>query len=263
MERYTQRAKQLLIASKLEAAQNAERYARPEHLLLAMARGDLSVATKVLERMGVPRERLLIALHCQMPSHSEPIDSELAAFDARMERVLSLAAVEARRSNLNYTGTEHLLSGILREGAGTAYRTLVKLGIDIAPFRREVDTYLGGKIQPPRVSKSHRRYEVGKFSDPAEATLWMNSMIARGFKMTFSSTSAGQMWAIFEGWIDAPGDTAAPQSAASADTETPDDLKFRREIEAIISDLAASPETETRGGSTTQDDSEAAVEAES
>jgi len=120
--------------------------------LLALVAESDTVATKVLERLGASvskmRGRLQQLLNRDVEASVEntAIERTAVALSPRSKRVLDWAYDEARRSNTNYIGTEHLLLGIVRECDGFAFRTLVKPGVDIISCRREVVSYLGGEM---------------------------------------------------------------------------------------------------------------------
>ncbi|HET6383626.1 MAG TPA: ATP-dependent Clp protease ATP-binding subunit [Armatimonadota bacterium] len=149
-QRFTERAKRVVIAAQEEAAHAGEPYVSPEHLLLGLVKENDSVATKVLERLGVAAQRVRQEVERQIGGRGYGrLNNNDVTLDPRMKRVLDFAYDEARQSSTNYIGTEHLLLGIIREGDGVAYRTLAKLGVDIISARKEVVSYLGGEQQPP------------------------------------------------------------------------------------------------------------------
>ncbi|HET6384372.1 MAG TPA: Clp protease N-terminal domain-containing protein [Armatimonadota bacterium] len=218
-QRFTERAKRVVIAAQEEAANAGEPYVTPEHLLLGLVKETDSVATRVLERLGVPAERARREMERQIGGKGYGrLNNNDVTLDSRMKRVLDFAYDEARQSSTNYIGTEHLLLGVIREGDGIAFRTLAKLGIDIISARKEVVSYLGGAVgtQPAR----RLGYEVRKFSDPVEAGAWLNSMIAQGFTLTYSSTSDGELWLIVEGLISSPEPQGEPSPDLAAQRKT-------------------------------------------
>jgi ATP-dependent Clp protease ATP-binding subunit ClpC len=164
-QRFTERAKRVVIAAQEEAAHAGEPYVSPEHLLLGLVKESDSVATKVLERLGVASTRVRQEIERQIGSRGYGrLNNNDVTLDPRMKRVLDFAYDEARQSNTNYIGTEHLLLGIIREGDGVAFRTLAKLGVDIVSARREVVSYLGGEQAPQarRVAKTVVLDEYGR-----------------------------------------------------------------------------------------------------
>lgn len=131
-QRFTPRARRLIIAAQDEAAHAGEPYARPEHLLLGLVKEKDSAATKMLVRRGVAAATVRREIERQIGTRGHgPRNKSDVALDPRMRRVLDFAYDEARQSNTNHIGTEQLLLGIIREGEGPAYRTLADLGMDI------------------------------------------------------------------------------------------------------------------------------------
>ncbi|MCA1594940.1 MAG: AAA family ATPase [Chloroflexi bacterium] len=164
-QRFTERAKRVVIAAQEEAAHAGEPYVSPEHLLLGLVKENDSVATKVLERLGVAAARVRQEIERQIGARGYGrLNNNDVTLDPRMKRVLDFAYDEARQSNTNYIGTEHLLLGIIREGDGPAYRTLAKLGVDIVSSRKEVFSYLGGEqaAPPRRMAKTVTLDEYGR-----------------------------------------------------------------------------------------------------
>ena len=165
-QRFTERAKRVVIAAQEEAAHAGEPYVSPEHLLLGLVKENDSVATKVLERLGVAAARVRQETERQIGARGYGrLSNNDVTLDPRMKRVLDFAYDEARQSNTNYIGTEHLLLGIIREGDGIAYRTLAKLGVDIISARKEVVSYLGGEQASqakPKMTKTVVLDEYGR-----------------------------------------------------------------------------------------------------
>ena len=164
-QRFTERAKRVVIAAQEEAAHAGEPYVSPEHLMLGLVKESDSVATKVLERLGVAAPRVRQEIERQIGARGYGrLNNNDVTLDPRMKRVLDFAYDEARQSNTNYIGTEHLLLGIIREGDGIAFRTLSKLGVDILSARKEVVSYLGGESAAPqrKVAKTVVLDEYGR-----------------------------------------------------------------------------------------------------
>ena len=149
-QRFTERAKRVVIAAQEVAANAGEPYVSPEHLMLGLINESDSVATKVLERLGVSTERARQEIERGIGERGYgKLSANDVTLDPRMKRVLDFAYDESRQSNTNYVGTEHLLLGIIREGDGISYRVLSKLGVDIVAARKEVVSYLGGESAAP------------------------------------------------------------------------------------------------------------------
>ena len=208
-QRFTERAKRIVIAAQEEAARRGEPHVNPEHLLLGLVKNDDSVASKVLERVGVPASRVQRDLEAQLGGPGQGRrNSNDVTLDPRMKRVLDFAYDEARQTNTNYIGTEHFLLGILREGKGVAFQTLSSLEVDLESARRETVAYLGGEraAASPAMRKRERHWEIRKFEDPAEATAWVNSMLKTGYEVSHASTTQGCIWLIAQGWAEVDGE---------------------------------------------------------
>ncbi|MCA1596859.1 MAG: hypothetical protein LC772_10610 [Chloroflexi bacterium] len=231
-QRFTERAKRVVISAQEEAAHAGMPYVSPEHLLLGLVKENDSVATKVLERLGVAAARVRQEIQREIGARGYGrLNNNDVTLDPRMKRVLDFAYDEARTTNTNYIGTEHLLLGIIREGHGAAYHTLAKLGIDIVTSRREVQRYLGGvatetasgdtsatgRTETPQQA-SLEGYVAQKFTEPEAATSWLNEMAQKGFQLSSATSSDGALWLIMRGRIERD---ATPGSAAPAKVQTP------------------------------------------
>src|SRR5437660_78128 len=144
-QRFTERARRVIFFAQEEAARLGENYVGTEHLLLGLIREDDSVAGRLLQRMGVPLERIRADVERQVTAGKghEGKDMQLTP---RAKRVIDLAYEEARQLNNNYIGTEHLLVGLVREGDGLGARVLVKLGANLERTRHEVRQMQEGEM---------------------------------------------------------------------------------------------------------------------
>jgi len=141
-QRFTERARRVVFFAQEEAGRLGENYVSTEHLLLGLVRENDSVAARVLDKLGVPQERVREELVPQIVASAEPLSKEMH-LTPRAKRVIDLAYEEARSLHNNYMGTEHLLLGLIREGGdpdggGLAGRTLAKLGVTLEAVRQVV-----------------------------------------------------------------------------------------------------------------------------
>ncbi len=138
MNNFTPRAQQVLVLAKREAVRFGHNYVGTEHLLLGLIKLGQGVAVNVLRNMGVDFD----AVRRQIEEHSAPGNVTQVAGDppltSRVKQVLALAALEAKKLNYSYIGTEHLLLGLLREGEGLAALILRNLNIDADAVRAQV-----------------------------------------------------------------------------------------------------------------------------
>ncbi|MBW7929466.1 MAG: ATP-dependent Clp protease ATP-binding subunit, partial [Fimbriimonadaceae bacterium] len=136
-QRFTERARKVVFYAQEEAQKFGEGYVSTEHLLLGLVRESDSVASRVLEKLGVGLGRIRTEVEKQLP-RGDARPSQDMTLTPRAKRVIDLAYDEARNLNNNYIGTEHLLLGLIREGDGLAGRVLAKLGVDLERARKEV-----------------------------------------------------------------------------------------------------------------------------
>ena len=144
-ERFTERARKVLVLAQEEARHFNHNYIDTEHLLLGLLREDEGVAARALAALGVTidevRERVesIVGYGRQDPGPQAP-------FTPRSKKVLELALREAMRLEHNYIGTEHILLGLVRESEGVAVRVITDLGAGPDDVRREVVRMLPGEV---------------------------------------------------------------------------------------------------------------------
>ncbi|MDQ1622170.1 MAG: ATP-dependent Clp protease ATP-binding subunit ClpC, partial [Actinomycetota bacterium] len=142
-ERFTDRARRVVVLAQEEARMLYHNYIGTEHILLGLLHEEEGVAGKALESLGITldgvREQVqeIIGQGQQAPSGHIP-------FTPRAKKVLELSLREALQLGHNYVGTEHILLGLIREGEGVAAQVLVKLGADHTRVRQEVIRLLSG-----------------------------------------------------------------------------------------------------------------------
>jgi ATP-dependent Clp protease ATP-binding subunit ClpC len=142
-ERFTDRARRVLVLAQEEARLLNHSFIGTEHILLGLIHEGEGVAAKALEQLGVSLEAVrekveeTIGLSGTAPTGSPP-------FTPRAKKVLELSLREALQLGHNYIGTEHMLLGLVREGEGVAAQVLVSLGADLARVRQQVIQLLSG-----------------------------------------------------------------------------------------------------------------------
>src|SRR5436309_7606702 len=142
-ERFTDRARRVVVLAQEEARMLDHNYIGTEHILLGLIREGEGVAAKALESLGISQEAVrqqveeIIGRRQYTPSGHIPITP-------RAKKVLELSLREALQLGHNYIGTEHILLGLIREGEGVAAQVLVKLGADLDRVRLQVDQLLHG-----------------------------------------------------------------------------------------------------------------------
>ena len=144
--RFTERARKVIVYAKEEARRFNHDYIGTEHLLLGLVREGEGVAAAVLQKLGVDLETIRIEVEkLVQPGPQTQVLGDIP-FTPRSKKALELSAEEARALGHNYIGTEHLLLGLVKEGEGMAYRVLLNLGLDLAKLRNEVMELLGSGI---------------------------------------------------------------------------------------------------------------------
>src|SRR3989338_8482382 len=144
--RFTERARKVIILAKEEARRFNHDYIGTEHLLLGLIREGEGVAAAVLQKLGLDLETIRIEVEkLVQPGPQTQVLGDIP-FTPRSKKALELSAEEARALGHNYIGTEHLLLGLIKEGEGMAYRVLLNLGLDLGKVRNEVMDLLGSGI---------------------------------------------------------------------------------------------------------------------
>jgi ATP-dependent Clp protease ATP-binding subunit ClpA len=135
---FTPRAQQVLALARKEAERLNHNFVGTEHLLLGMIALGQGTAVAVLKKMGVDLERTRDEVKKQVGTGPAGKLIGIIPYTPRTRKVLELAAREARSLNHTCIGTEHILLGLLREGAGVAARILKQMNVDLAQTRQEV-----------------------------------------------------------------------------------------------------------------------------
>src|SRR5699024_6707368 len=161
-ERFTDRARRVVVLAQEEAKMLNHNYIGTEHILLGLIHEGEGVAAKALEALDISldavREQVqdIIGQGLQQPTGHIP-------FTPRAKKVLELSLREALQLGHNYIGTEHILLGLIREGEGVAAQVLVKLGADLNKVRQQVIQLLSGYQgkEPVGVASSGQEQQEG------------------------------------------------------------------------------------------------------
>jgi ATP-dependent Clp protease ATP-binding subunit ClpC len=163
-ERFTDRARRVVVLAQEEARMLNHNYIGTEHILLGLIHEGGGVAAKALKSLGITLETVrqqveeIIGRGQQAPSGHIP-------FTPRAEKVLKLALREALQFGHSYIGTEHILLGLIREGEGVAAQVLVGLGADLNRVRQQVITLLDGwqgEDEPGTIRALRRASKAGR-----------------------------------------------------------------------------------------------------
>jgi ATP-dependent Clp protease ATP-binding subunit ClpC len=202
-ERFTDRARRVVVLAQEEARMLDHNYIGTEHILLGLAHEGEGVAAKALERLGISLEAVrqlveeIIGRGKQAPAGHIP-------FTPRAKKVLELSLRESLQLGHDYIGTEHILLGLVREGEGVAAKVLVRLGADLNRVRAEVVKLVhGGQDEAeefgPRLSSPVREFMLREIQSTLRSIEKRLTAIERQLGLT-------------EGPSAAPDDPAAPAS---------------------------------------------------
>ena len=142
-ERFTDRARRVVVLAQDEARGLKHNYIGTEHLLLGLISEGEGVAAKALETMGIKGEAVRASVIEIIGEGEKPVEGHIP-FTPRAKRVFELSLREALQLGHNYIGTEHLLLGLLKEGEGVAAQVLTKQGADLTQVRQTVIQMLSG-----------------------------------------------------------------------------------------------------------------------
>jgi ATP-dependent Clp protease ATP-binding subunit ClpC len=142
-ERFTDRARRVVVLAQEEARLLNHNYIGTEHILLGLIHEGEGVAAKALESLGISLEKVRQQVEEIIGAGQSPPSGHIP-FTPRAKKVLELSLREALQLGHNYIGTEHILLGLIREGEGVAAQVLVKLGADLSRVRQQVIQLLSG-----------------------------------------------------------------------------------------------------------------------
>ena len=146
-ERFTDRARRVVVLAQEEARLLNHSYIGTEHILLGLIHEGEGVAAKSLESLSISLEAVRAQVE-EIIGQGGSSPSGHIPFTPRAKKVLELSLREALQLGHNYIGTEHILLGLLREGEGVATQVLVKLGADLGKVRQQVIQLLSGYQGP-------------------------------------------------------------------------------------------------------------------
>jgi ATP-dependent Clp protease ATP-binding subunit ClpC len=146
-ERFTDRARRVVVLAQEEARVLNHNYIGTEHILLGLLREGDGVAAKALESLGLHLEAVRQQVE-QIIGKGQQVPTGHIPFTPRAKKVLELSLREALQLGHDYIGTEHILLGLLSEGEGVAAQVLVRLGADLKRVRQQVIQVLhGGQVE--------------------------------------------------------------------------------------------------------------------
>lgn len=148
-DRFTNRARQVIILARKEADRFNHNYIGTEHILLGLIKLGEGVAVNVLRRMGLDFETVRLEVEKAVGTGPETKMIGEIPLTSRAKKVIEYAVEEAKQLHHSYIGTEHLLLGLLREGEGVAARILKNLDVNLEEVRNEILKELESGIMPP------------------------------------------------------------------------------------------------------------------
>ena len=195
-DKFTGRARKVLMLAQEEANRLNHNYIGTEHLLLGLVREGEGIAAKALASMGVELEKVRLAVDSIIGRDDRDSVGD-GGLTPRTKKVIELAVDEARILKHRYIGTEHLLLGLIREGDGIAAGVLENLGVNLQQARTEVLRILADVGQTPKPIETKNNVVTCRLGDGDLAAI--DALVEAGIRSTRSDAAA---WLIHAG-IDA------------------------------------------------------------
>jgi ATP-dependent Clp protease ATP-binding subunit ClpC len=160
--RFTERARKVILLAKEEAKRFNHDYIGTEHILLGLVKEGEGVAAAVLTSLGLDSESIRMEVEKLVQPGPSKILANDIPFTPRAKKVIELAMDEARSLGHNYIGTEHLLLGLIREGDGVASQVLLNVGLDLKSVRDEVLNLLGSSVPGYTIADGAKKKKKSK-----------------------------------------------------------------------------------------------------
>ena len=141
--RFTERARKVILLAKEEAKRFNHDYIGTEHILLGLVREGEGVAAVVLQKMGLSLQQIRLEVEKIVKAGPVTVISGDIPFTPKAKKAIELSGEEARALSHNYIGTEHILLGLIREAEGVASQVLLNLGLNLDKIRQEIIELLG------------------------------------------------------------------------------------------------------------------------
>jgi ATP-dependent Clp protease ATP-binding subunit ClpC len=176
-ERFTDRARRVVVLAQEEARMLDHNYIGTEHILLGLIHEGEGVAAKALESLGISLEAVRQQVE-EIIGRGQQAASGHIPFTPRAKKVLELSLREALQLSHNYIGTEHILLGLIREGDGVAAQVLVRLGADLNRVRQQVIQLVGGTSSGEEGSEpsGSETLESAELRRPMPREFWLNEV---------------------------------------------------------------------------------------
>jgi len=147
-ERFTDRARRVVVLAQDEARMLDHNYVGTEHILLGLIHEGEGVAAKALESLGISLDAVREQVEQVIGRGQQQAPLGHIPFTPRAKKVLELSLREALQLGHTYIGTEHILLGLIHEGEGVAAQVLIGLGVDLNRARQQVIQLLAGRAEP-------------------------------------------------------------------------------------------------------------------
>jgi len=145
-DRFTERARKVLVLAREEAKNYNHNYIGTEHILLGLIKEGQGVAAAVLQKLGFSLERIKLEIEKLVETGPSLVQVGEVEFTPKAKKVIELSMDEARKLGHNYVGTEHILLGLIREGEGVAAMVLQNSGLSLEKVKNEIMKLLGSAI---------------------------------------------------------------------------------------------------------------------
>lgn len=146
-ERFTERARQVIVLSQEAARELKHNYIGTEHFLIGLLREEEGIAARVLKKLGFTDDQVMSQIQ-RIIGEGEEATSGQIPFTPRSKKIIEMALREALSLGHNYIGTEHLLLAFVRENEGVGARIISELGadrgVDSLTIREAVNVALAG-----------------------------------------------------------------------------------------------------------------------
>jgi len=207
-ERFTDRARRVVVLAQEEARMLDHNYIGTEHILLGLIHEGEGVAAKALTSLGISLQAVRQQVE-EIIGHGQHAPAGHIPFTPRAKKVLELSLREALQLGHNYIGTEHILLGLIREGDGVAAQVLVRLGADLNRVRHQV-------IQLVHVAKGDRPTRIAtgeslRLRAPAER--WIAELQVTLARLTDRIDAIEHHLGIA---VPAPGEAESPEERPAA-----------------------------------------------
>ena len=175
-ERFTERARQVVVLGQDEARGLKHNYIGTEHILLGLLREEEGIAARVLESLDITVEQVRARVTATV-GQGDGVTTGQIPFTPRAKKVLELALGEGLSLGHNYIGTEHLLLGLVRENDGVAARILLELGTDAETIRNEVIRMLSGPGRSDPASQVQSARLMARVQETSDRTPLILSLV--------------------------------------------------------------------------------------